>query len=80
MAIASLAGLPNEVWIKILENLRFRDLLPVSLVSKKARELAFASITELDSSEDFSCQGRGGIHQNYDESLPRLLPVMTCQG
>jgi hypothetical protein len=36
----SLLDLPNEIWIKIFSNLDQRELLNVSLVSKKARELA----------------------------------------
>jgi hypothetical protein len=35
-----LLGLPNEIWIKILANLKQKELLNTSLVSKKLRELA----------------------------------------
>jgi hypothetical protein len=35
-----LLDLPNEIWIKILSNFDQKDLLNVSLVSKKVKELS----------------------------------------
>jgi hypothetical protein len=36
-----LLNLPNEILVKILSNLNQKELLNVSLVSKKVKELAF---------------------------------------
>jgi hypothetical protein len=35
-----LLGLPNEIWIKILSNLKQKELINASLISKKVKELA----------------------------------------
>jgi hypothetical protein len=40
----SLLGLPNEIWIKILSNLDTKELLIVSLVSNKGKELALGVV------------------------------------
>jgi hypothetical protein len=53
----SLLGLPNEIWIKILSNLDTKELLIVSLVSNKGKELALhpALWTELDLTLHWKC-------------------------
>jgi hypothetical protein len=45
----SLLDLPNEIWMKIFSNLNQRELLNVSLVSKRVKELALDPVlwTEL---------------------------------
>jgi hypothetical protein len=40
LAAMNLLDFPNEIWIRILSNLDQKDLLNVSLVSKKVKELA----------------------------------------
>jgi hypothetical protein len=41
----SLLDLPNEIWMKIFSNLNQRELLNVSLVSKRVKELALDPAT-----------------------------------
>jgi hypothetical protein len=70
-----LLGLPNEIWIKILANLKQRELLNTSLVSKKLRELALdpALWTELVL-EDY-IEGKHGVAFNQERCQGRNSPI-----
>jgi hypothetical protein len=71
MVLKELPNLPNEVWINVLGNLKIEDLFNVSLVSKKARELALDPLlwTELD-----LCEGYKDGHSD-----PKRLSVSRCE-